>query len=378
MLEEIKNLGTNPVEKLLESILGSAINGIMSFKSIRDNDNEITDFEWLFVNDIASKIVSTEKHKLIGKRLLEVMPDNKGTGLFDKYVRVVETGEIDTFEQYYPHEDEDRWFRISAVKLEDGFTVTFQDITDMKQAIIEVENREKKYQKLFEESLDPIFLIDMDFNIRDANTALEKLFAYEWSELENKKIEDLFEQEEDFNDFSKKLESDDQIDELEVTLSTKNDKIKICLINCVVLLNEDKEPVNYIGVIRDMTRRKQMDRELIVAEKLSMTGKLARTIAHEVRNPLTNLSLALEQLRDEIPEEVDDAELYLSIIKRNSERINKLISNLLNSSKPKDLTLLNASFNGKVKESLALVHDRLKLQNIEVIEQYDPNIPDIP
>ena len=188
----------------------------------------------------------------------------------------------------------------------------------------------------------------------------------------------LFKDESEFDMFNNVLRKKGQVEELEVCLITKNKHKKICLLNCVALCDEEKNVINYIGVIRDMTRKKQTEKDLILAEKLSMTGKLARNIAHEVRNPLTNLSLALEQLKDEIPEEVDDADLYLSIIKRNSERISKLISDLLNSSKPKDLALLHHSFNDQIHKTLQLVSDRLKLQNIKVIEDYDPEVPEIP
>ena len=39
---------------------------------------------------------------------------------------------------------------------------------------------------------------------------------------------------------------------------------------------------------------------MMEAERLSMTGKMARIVAHEIRNPLTNLNLALEHLKDEM------------------------------------------------------------------------------
>ncbi len=124
-------------QQLLKSILDSSLDGIMAFQSVRNLRDEIIDFEWIFVNDVAEAIVGRTANYLLGKKLLDEMPGNKDAGLFDKYVRVVETGKYISFEQYYSADRIDKWFKISAVKLNDGFTVTFQDITELKQALIE-------------------------------------------------------------------------------------------------------------------------------------------------------------------------------------------------------------------------------------------------
>ncbi len=50
--------------------------------------------------------------------------------------------------------------------------------------------------------------------------------------------------------------------------------------------------------------------ELRNSEKFAATGRISRTIAHEVRNPLTNINLATEQLQNEIPASGDVQPLY--------------------------------------------------------------------
>ena len=67
-------------------------------------------------------------------------------------------------------------------------------------------------------------------------------------------------------------------------------------------------------------------------EKFATTGRLARTIAHEIRNPLTNIGLAADQLKGEIPSSEDSA-MLLDMINRNGLRINQLITDLLSSTK---------------------------------------------
>jgi signal transduction histidine kinase len=113
-------------------------------------------------------------------------------------------------------------------------------------------------------------------------------------------------------------------------------------------------------------------------EKFAATGRIARTIAHEVRNPLTNINLAVEQLQAELngvrPE---NGEIMLEMINRNSARINLLITDLLNSTKFTDLVSTKVSVNRLLDETLELALDRIQLKNIAVIKNYGAGICDI-
>jgi signal transduction histidine kinase len=112
-------------------------------------------------------------------------------------------------------------------------------------------------------------------------------------------------------------------------------------------------------------------------EKFAATGRIARTIAHEVRNPLTNINLAVDQLNTEIVAQNENSEMLFSIVKRNSTRINQLISDLLNSTKFSDLTYENISINDVLDETLKEAEDRIALTNVTVIKKYGINICNI-
>jgi len=112
--------------------------------------------------------------------------------------------------------------------------------------------------------------------------------------------------------------------------------------------------------------RKKAEKDMLIAERLSMTGKIARTIAHEVRNPLTNLTLALGQLKDEIPMHDESVTLFCDIIERNANRIEQLIGEMLNSSRPKELDLALVGVEEILDETLALAIDRMNLKQIRL------------
>jgi signal transduction histidine kinase len=125
----------------------------------------------------------------------------------------------------------------------------------------------------------------------------------------------------------------------------------------------------------------QVNKELIrmrSIEKFAATGRIARTIAHEVRNPLTNINLAVEQLQAELNgNKPENGELMLDMINRNSARINLLITDLLNSTKFSDLVYKKISVNRLLDETLELARDRIQLKNITVLKSYSGDICDV-
>ncbi|MFB2917389.1 ATP-binding protein [Aerosakkonema funiforme] len=103
-------------------------------RSIRNEAGTIVDFEWIYVNPKAAEILKRSASQLTGQRLLEVLPGNKmNSELFERYVRVVETGEPHDIELCYEADGIIGWFRNMTVKLEDGIAISFNDITDRKQ-----------------------------------------------------------------------------------------------------------------------------------------------------------------------------------------------------------------------------------------------------
>ncbi len=112
-------------------------------------------------------------------------------------------------------------------------------------------------------------------------------------------------------------------------------------------------------------------------EKLAATGRIARTIAHEVRNPLTNINLSVEQLKGDFDLTNKNTLQLFDIITRNSNRINQLIADLLSSTKSAELSSQKISVNRLLDETLLLAKDRIQLKNIRIEKNYADDICDI-
>jgi two-component system, NtrC family, sensor kinase len=92
--------------------------------------------------------------------------------------------------------------------------------------------------------------------------------------------------------------------------------------------------VGSINVLRDITLLKRMQEQLIETEKLASAGKLISGVAHEVRNPLFGISATVRALANELKGASQDIQPYIEIIMSETTRLNKLMEDLLNYTRP--------------------------------------------
>jgi signal transduction histidine kinase len=117
--------------------------------------------------------------------------------------------------------------------------------------------------------------------------------------------------------------------------------------------------------------------ELKGSEKFAATGRIARIIAHEVRNPLTNINLAVSQIKADLPNLDETATMLFAMVTRNSERINVLIGDLLNATRFEELNYNEFSINTLLDEALNLVEDSIVLNQIKIEKHYSTDICNI-
>lgn len=119
------------VELFLESILNTSQNGIITYEAIRSK-NEITDFKVIFANEAAEKQIGIKASSILGKSFLSVSPAAIHSGMMKRYIRILETGKKDEFETSTLRNNIRQWYKVVLAKLNDGFTATFHNITELK------------------------------------------------------------------------------------------------------------------------------------------------------------------------------------------------------------------------------------------------------
>lgn len=115
---------------LLRSVLDNSFNAIVAFSAVRDAaTGGVIDFRYVAQNETNRRNTNRTDDEVIGRTLLNQAPA-LFSGLFERYVRVLETGQLDQFE--HPDDERTRWFAISVAKWGDGIVLTLVDITASK------------------------------------------------------------------------------------------------------------------------------------------------------------------------------------------------------------------------------------------------------
>jgi PAS domain S-box-containing protein len=227
---------------------------------------------------------------------------------------------------------------------------------------------ERKYRNMFERSKDMVFIADSSGCFKDVNSATSDLLGYSREELMQLSIFNLFAQKKDMEKFRNLFTLYRQVNDLDAAVKTKGRESRICIISAS--LETDNNNQDYIqGIVHDITNLKKAEKATLQVEKLAAAGRLVRTLAHEVRNPLNNINLSVEHLRDEVKDN-ENCNLYLGIIQRNSTRIGGLITELLNSSRPAEMKREPQILQSIIDESITDAIDRLTLQGINMQIKY--------
>ncbi|HEY0111501.1 MAG TPA: PAS domain-containing protein [Fibrella sp.] len=182
-------------------VLDNALTAISHFTSVREAPTEdgqpgkIIDFEFQSFNRASEQFSGKRAEDVIGRRLLEVFPDRRASGLFDRWVDLVEKQGSTRFQDQ--REGTGIWFDTQAVAWNDGFIQSYIDITPIKQAELEQQRQRELINSLLAAS--PVLFIHfsalrddsgqiIDFEIVQANQISADSLNYPLDELPGKRL----------------------------------------------------------------------------------------------------------------------------------------------------------------------------------------------
>lgn len=120
--------------EFLQQVTDLAIEGILTFESIRDDNHQIIDFVCTYANNSAIQILNPVSEKIVGNNLKSMIKMVNLNHLFETYKAVVENGKTIEFENYFKGNKNEYWFQNGVAKMNDGIITSFMNITNIKKA----------------------------------------------------------------------------------------------------------------------------------------------------------------------------------------------------------------------------------------------------
>ena len=123
--------------------------------------------------------------------------------------------------------------------------------------------------------------------------------------------------------------------------------------------------------MRDETEKERMREEMTRMDRLASLGKISAGIAHEIRNPLTGITLLLDDLHDR-PGLDPNTQLMIGHALAETERVERLISSLLSYSSPPRASFVRGDLNMAVQEGLVLFRKACENRGVELSASCQP------
>jgi two-component system sensor histidine kinase PilS (NtrC family) len=140
------------------------------------------------------------------------------------------------------------------------------------------------------------------------------------------------------------------------------------------LAGESGETSGMVITFQDLTDIRALEETSRRQDRMAAVGRLAASIAHEIRNPLAAMRGSIQMLRSELDVNTEQAQL-MEIILRESDRLNRIVADYLNYARPRPAELKNVDISALVADTFKLLRNSAELSINHVLEEDLPNRP---
>ncbi len=239
------------------------------------------------------------------------------------------------------------------------------------------------FYNAFQNSTDAIIITNIHGKITEANTAFLKLFGYSHEEVIGRTTSFLRSSRTNDEFYRKMWTSLEEKGEWkgEIYNRTKSgEEIPVWL--SITSVYEDDKRVGYMGFEIDMRPQKKLEKRILQSERLAVIGKMAAKVAHEIRNPLSSISLNTELLEDEIRTEFgslpEEAETLLQTIIGEVDRVANLSEEYLQFSRLPEAEITLCHIDELVRDVVDFIEPEANTVGIQIITRIEDDIPPFP
>jgi PAS domain S-box-containing protein len=325
----------------------------------------LKDFEVVFCNAAACEICgysAKELHSISPEQIKAMVhPGDQGM-VWNRYLARLEGKPVPSHYAYriIRKDGTIRWLEMHSRRIEyDGGPATqlaLLDVTDRKQADEALRESEEKYRTLFEESTDGVFISTPDSKFADINPAGVEIFGYSSKEelLEADIAHDLYIDPNKREEIKAVLAEKGFVKDYEIHYKRKDGTEATVLETVNAVYNDAGDVVAYRGIMRDVTKQKRLEQQLLQAQKMESIGTLAGGIAHDFNNLLGGILGFASLIKANTPENRRIFD-YANTIETSATRAAELTSQLLGFARGGRFEAKPANLNKIVDETLEIV-----------------------
>ena len=285
---------------LLQSVIDASLIGIGFLSPVRNDSGKIVDFVCVFANKKATEYAGGVE--MSGKKYCELFPGIDETEVFKYYIKAFEENVHQDFETHFNIGKYNNWFRVTAVKVDGGIVVSFEDITRQKMAekeLVAQHNLLKQAEELAQAGSWEYDITTKNFFWSDG---MYRLFNMKKGKRVVPAIYLDYATEQDVPVAQKIVKAiEKNFHSFEETLRIRsNGTVKTLKIKAAPLKNENKQIEKMLGVDVDITAIQQSEEKVMELNKsLSGMNKELRSLNAELKNfngiTANNYSEALRQ-----------------------------------------------------------------------------------
>src|SRR5262249_42090128 len=172
-----------------------------------------------------------------------------------------------------------------------------------------------------------VIVTSSDGIVIETSPAAERILEAPATSLKGRQVRDLCQMADVYDELVRQTESGDRILNKSVIVLAGDSKRKI--VNMSIQRVGEGDAARFVHVFQDCADLRTMEERLVQAERLATIGKFASQIAHEIRNPLSSISLNVELLEDELHESSEEAHNLIRSVLKELDRLNDIVSEYL-------------------------------------------------
>jgi signal transduction histidine kinase len=234
-------------------------------------------------------------------------------------------------------------------------------------------------EKLIREAVDclgcvheGLIVTDADGVVVETNLATDRILERPSLSLKGTNIRDLCPVRQSYDDLLRRVEPDKRTLNRSLILHTSNGKRK--LVNMSLQQIGSGMDVRLVHVFQDCADLRTMEERLLQSERLATVGKFASQIAHEIRNPLSSISLNVELLEDELHDANDEARSLIRSVLKELDRLNDIVGEYLQFSRFPKPQLKRGTVDAVIQE---LVENFKPKSSVKVDVSLTPSSPQV-